>query len=228
MLPLKDINPTEKKPVVTISIIIACTLVYFHESSLSEPALRNLIYNFGFVPARFFSPDTGILEKMLPVFTSMFLHGSFLHIAGNMLYLWIFGNNVEDRLGHIPFLIFYFLSGTVAALAQGIVNVNSNVPMIGASGAIAGVLGAYLVLFPGARIVTLIIFYFITVQELPSYIVISLWFIIQFFNSLWSLAGIETGVAYLAHVGGFVAGLVLVNFFPKRKTRRVYYPKDYY
>lgn len=100
--------------------------------------------------------------------------------------------------------------------------------MIGASGAIAGVLGAYLVLFPGARIVTLIIFYFITVQELPSYIVISLWFIIQFFNSLWSLAGIETGVAYLAHVGGFVAGLVLVNFFPKRKTRRVYYPKDYY
>lgn len=228
MLPLRDINPTEKKPVVTISIIIACTLVYFHESSLSEPALRNLIYTFGFVPARFFSPDTGILEKMLPVFTSMFLHGSFLHIAGNMLYLWIFGNNVEDRLGHIPFLIFYFLSGTVAALAQGIVNVNSNVPMIGASGAIAGVLGAYLVLFPGARIVTLIIFYFITVQELPSYIVISLWFIIQFFNSLWSLAGIETGVAYLAHVGGFVAGLVLVNFFPKRKTRRVYYPKDYY
>lgn len=227
MLPLRDINPTEKRPIVTISIIIACTIVFLNEISLSPESLKNLFYAYGFVPSRFFSAETSLVDKLVMVFASMFLHGGFLHIAGNMLYLWIFGNNVEDRLGHIPFLFFYLLSGFAGALFQGIFNATSTTPMIGASGAIAGVLGAYLVLFPNARILTMVIFYFITFTELPAFLVISVWFVIQFFNSLGSLAGINTGVAYLAHVGGFLAGIILIFVFPKKKQRKVYYPDDY-
>lgn len=227
MLPLRDINPTEKRPIVTISIIIACTIVFLNEISLPPESLKNLFYTYGFVPSRFFSAEASLVDKLVMVFASMFLHGGFLHIAGNMLYLWIFGNNVEDRLGHIPFLFFYLLSGFAGALFQGIFNATSTTPMIGASGAIAGVLGAYLVLFPNARILTMVIFYFITFTELPAFLVISVWFVIQFFNSLGSLAGINTGVAYLAHVGGFLAGIILIFVFPKKKKRKVYYPDDY-
>lgn len=227
MIPLRDINPTEKKPVVTLALIIACVLVFFREISLPPEVLKNYIELYGFVPARFFSSDLNFVDRLLPVFTSMFLHGSFLHLIGNMLYLWIFGNNVEDKIGHIPFLLFYALCGLFAAFFQGFFNPQSTTPMIGASGAIAGVLGAYLILFPGARIITMVIFYFITFVELPAYLVIVFWFIVQFFNSLGSLAGINTGVAYLAHVGGFIAGFVLINFFPKKKRQRVYFPDDY-
>jgi membrane associated rhomboid family serine protease len=202
MIPLRDINPTEKVPVMTLSIIAACVLVFLKEISLTPSELEALIHTYGFIPARFFSPSAGLLEKLLPIFTSMFMHGSFIHIAGNMLYLWVFGNNIEDRLGHFRFLLFYFLCGVSAALLQGIANPSSTTPMIGASGAIAGTLGAYLILFPRARIVTLLIFfYFITFENLPASLVIGLWFVVQFFNSLGSLAGVESGVAYLAHVG---------------------------
>jgi membrane associated rhomboid family serine protease len=229
MIPLRDINPTEKVPVMTLSIIAACVLVFLKEISLTPSKLEALIHTYGFIPARFFSPSAGLLEKLLPIFTSMFMHGSFIHIASNMLYLWVFGNNIEDRLGHFRFLLFYVLCGVSAALLQGIANPSSTTPMIGASGAIAGTLGAYLILFPRARIVTLLIFfYFITFENLPASLVISLWFVVQFFNSLGSLAGVESGVAYLAHVGGFLAGMFLILIFPKRKRRNFFYPDDYH
>ncbi|MCX7831333.1 MAG: rhomboid family intramembrane serine protease [Actinobacteria bacterium] len=227
MIPLKDINPTERTPFVTIGIIIACVLVFLKEISLPPESLDALVKTYGFVPARFFSSNTSLLEKIIPIFTSMFLHGSFMHIIGNMLYLWIFGNNIEDKIGHFSFLLLYLLSGIAAAMLQGIANTSSSVPMIGASGAIAGTLGAYLVLFPGARILTMIVFYFITFQELPAFIVISVWFLIQFLSSLGSLSGINTGVAYLAHVGGFIAGLILIHIFPKKKRPKRYLPEDY-
>lgn len=228
MIPLRDANPTERPPIMTLSLIAACVLVFLRELSLSPAELDAFVYAYGFIPARFFSPETRLLEKLLPIFTSMFIHGSFFHIAGNMLYLWIFGNNIEDRLGPFKFLIFYLLCGISAALFQGLTNPLSSTPMIGASGAISGTLGAYLILFPGARILTMVIFfYFISFEELPAYFVILVWFIIQFFNSLGSLAGIETGVAYMAHLGGFIAGMLLIFLFPKRKRKSLIYPENY-
>jgi len=228
MIPLRDVNPTERIPIMTLSLIAACVLVFLKELSLSPAELDAFVNTYGFIPARFFSPETGLLDKILPIFTSMFIHGGFFHIAGNMLYLWIFGNNIEDRLGPLNFLVFYLICGISAALLQGLANPSSTTPMIGASGAISGTLGAYLILFPGARILTMVIFfYFISFEELPAYLVILVWFIIQFFNSLGSLAGIETGIAYLAHLGGFLAGLFLIFIFPKRKRKSLIYPDNY-
>ncbi len=228
MLPLRDINPTEKFPFVTLSIVILCTLVFLKEISLPPDQLNQMIATFGFVPRNFFFSDLPVTERFVPVLSSMFLHGGFMHLFGNMLYLWIFGNNVEDRLGHMNFLIFYILSGIAAAFTQGIFDINSEIPMIGASGAIAGVLAAYFILFPGARIRTLVFFFpWITVTEIPAFILIGIWFILQFFNSLASITATGPGVAYLAHVGGFVAGFILIFIFPKRRQRR-YIPPDYF
>src|SRR5439155_24575741 len=154
------------------------------------------------------------------VLESMFLHGSILHIAGNMLFLWIFGNNVEDRLGKVKYIIFYLLSGLAAAYAQSAVFPNSAVPLIGASGAIAGILGAYLLMFPRARIVSLVFFFLITWVALPAWVIIGLWFLMQLVSSVGSVAG-NTGVAYMAHVGGFIAGMLLLLVFrPRRPEQR--------
>jgi membrane associated rhomboid family serine protease len=228
MIPLKDVNPTERFPVFTVSIIIICTLIFIREISMPQIQLEQFVRDYGLVPSVLFNENIPLLYRLSRIFTSMFLHGSFAHLIGNMLYLWIFGNNIEDRLGHLRFLIFYLLCGIAAGLAQASAFPDSSTPMIGASGAIAGVLGGYLIMFPGARIITLvIIFYYITLQEIPAFIVIGIWFLLQFMSSLGSLAGIQTGVAYIAHVGGFIAGLVLIMLFPKRKRHYRYLPDDY-
>lgn len=226
MIPLRDENPTERIPIVTIFIIATCILIFFYEMSLPETELMSLIYSYGVVPVRLFSLGTPLLFSLFSIFTSMFLHGGPIHLLGNMLYLWIFGNNIEDRLGKFSFLLFYSLCGIAAALVQSSVNPASNQPMIGASGAIAGVLGAYLILFPGARILTLIpLFFFLTTAHLPAYLIILLWFLIQLFSSAGSITGVESQVAYFAHIGGFIAGLLLIFIFPKKKRKpRVIYP----
>jgi membrane associated rhomboid family serine protease len=171
------------------------------------------------MPKRLFSgvPEaSGAVPVVATLFTSMFLHGGFLHIAGNMLYLWIFGNNVEDSMGRMRFIVFYFLCGIVAAYAHALANTASTVPMIGASGAISGVLGAYLLLYPRARVLTLIAFgLYIRTVEVPAMFVLGFWFVLQFLNALVS-AGAGGGVAWYAHIGGFVAGILLIGLFKRR------------
>ena len=213
MIPLRDINPIRTTPVVNYLIIIVNVLTFMWELSFG-PNLERALFNVAFIPARFWIPGY-LLPNLITIFISMFLHGGLLHIASNMLYLWIFGDNIEDRLGHGRYLIFYLLCGFGATLSHAFFNPTSRVPAIGASGAIAGVLGAYLILFPRAQVTTLIpIFFFITIREVPAFIILGLWFVLQLFSGVGSLsvAGAEQagGVAYFAHIGGFVLGMILV------------------
>lgn len=201
MLPIDDDDSTRRTvPVVTYVLIALNAIVFFLELSAGDP----FIERWSFVPARFLANPAG---ELVTIFTSMFMHGGWLHLGGNMLYLWIFGDNVEDRLGHGLYAIFYIVCGIVATFAQLLLNMNSNVPNLGASGAIAGVLGAYLVMFPGRRVNVLM---GRVVTATSALVVIGLWFLIQLF-SLGQITTAQTGggVAYMAHVGGFVAGLVL-------------------
>jgi membrane associated rhomboid family serine protease len=227
MIPLRDSNPTRRFPIVTVSFIAANALVFFYELSLSGPALGRLFQSAGMIPAQVthsFGP--AVAGDLI---TSMFLHGGWMHLLSNMLYLWIFGNNVEDRLGPIRFTVFYLVCGILAGLAQVLSNPNSRIPTLGASGAIAGVLGAYLVLFPQARVLSMVfVFYFVRFVEIPAIIVLGFWFILQFFNGLavLSVPGMG-GVAYFAHIGGFVAGAALIYLFaadrrPGPPRRRVH------
>ena len=213
MLPLSDHNPRRTTPYVNYLLVAANVLMFFWEISLGEniePALRF----FAFVPARFWaSPNIGL--EIGRILVSMFLHGGWLHLGGNMLYLWVFGDNIEDRLGHFRYALFYGLCGVIATLAHAFANPMSRMPSIGASGAIAGVLGAYLVLFPRAQVTTLIpIFIFITVREIPAIFLLGFWFVLQFFSGVASMNIPESqnagGVAYFAHIGGFVAGMILI------------------
>jgi membrane associated rhomboid family serine protease len=214
MIPLKDINPSRSFPIVNLTIILICSVVWLYEVSLEEYDFNDFIYNFGLVLAEAFS-------KPYQLFTHMFLHGSWLHIIGNMWFLWVFGDNVEDRLGKFKYLLFYLLSGLGAAVIQSIVSFLTgamHVPMVGASGAISGVLGAYLYLFPHARILALVpIFFFLTFMELPAVFFISMWVFIQIINGLITLpfAGMG-GVAWFAHIGGFFVGYKLVRVFYRR------------
>jgi membrane associated rhomboid family serine protease len=216
MIPLRDIIPSRTTPVVTIAVITINVLVFLYELSLGRAVDAFTLY-WGLVPAAF---------SWVTVLTSMFLHGGFLHIAGNMLYLWIFGDNVEDRMGHGRFLVFYLLCGVAAALAQTITAPDSVIPMVGASGAIAGVMGAYFVLYPKSRIVTLIpIFFFFQVIEVPAILFLGIWFLMQFVSGLGSIVsvtgGSTGGVAFWAHVAGFVAGLSGVVVFRRPERQRV-------
>lgn len=218
MIPLRDINPTRRFPIVTLSLIGINVLIFLYELSIGDSALFDLITSAGVIPYQVthnLGPDVA-----RDLITSMFLHGGWMHLLSNMLYLWIFGNNVEDVLGHIRFSAFYLLCGILASLAQVIVGPNAQVPTIGASGAIAGVLGAYILLFPHARVQSLVFFfYFIRFVEIPAIVVLGFWFVLQFFNGLASLSVPQMGgVAYFAHIGGFVAGLLLVLVF--RSNRR--------
>lgn len=223
MIPLKDRNPTRRVPIVNIVIIILNIAVFVYQVSLGR-GLEGFLYKFGVVPdAISNSINTVQLSPRVffPLFSSMFLHGGWLHLGGNMLYLWVFGDNVEDKLGRGRYLMFYLLCGIAASVAHIIIDPHSTIPTVGASGAISGVLGAYLLMFPKARILTLIpIFVFLQFAELPALVVLGFWFVMQFFNGLISL-GYETagmgGVAWWAHIGGFVAGMVLV--FPFKKFR---------
>ncbi|MGH6959363.1 MAG: rhomboid family intramembrane serine protease, partial [Dongiaceae bacterium] len=202
--------------VVTIGIIVLCSLVFLWQQSLSQEAGIYAVYAYGVVPTVLFGndslpPDIARIPPELSIVTSMFMHGGWMHIIGNMLYLWIFGNNIEDRLGHVRFVLFYLLCGAAAALAQSVVNTHSEVPMIGASGAIAGVLGAYMVLFPRAHVLVLVpLGFFTQVMRLPALLVLGFWFVLQFIEGGLMAPGEGGGVAYWAHIGGFVAGIALI------------------
>ncbi len=212
MFPLKDTQPSYTRPVVTITLIVINVLVFLFEYSLPEYSRSALTEYYGLVPDHF---------RFTALLTSMFLHGSLMHLLGNMLYLWVFGTRLEDALGHGKFLLFYLLCGCAAGLAQVLANPYSTLPMVGASGAIAGVMGAYLLEFPRARILTLVfIFFFVTTFEIPAVILLGYWFIIQLFSGLGSIARThmsEGGVAWFAHVGGFLTGMLLVKVMGARK-----------
>jgi membrane associated rhomboid family serine protease len=218
LIPLRDINPTERFAIITFCLILINCAVFVFEMSLGEKADNVLVASFALVPARLFSHQQA-LHGSLPVaatlVTSMFLHGGLLHLAGNMLYLWIFGNNVEDAMGRIRFILFYLLCGLVAAYAHAYMNRTSLTPMIGASGAISGVLGAYLLLYPRARVVTLMFFgFFIRTVEVPAKFVLGFWFALQFLNAFLT-SGTGGGVAWYAHIAGFIAGLLLIGPFKR-------------
>jgi membrane associated rhomboid family serine protease len=225
MIPLHDDNPTTRRPVVTVALIAICVLVYFWQVSLPPSQAQAAVYSFGFIPALLFTDvslpaELARVPATMTLFTSMFLHGSFMHLAGNMLYLWVFGNNIEDVCGHLRFVLFYLLCGLLAAFAQALPDPSSQVPMIGASGAISGVLGAYLVLFPHARVRTLIPLGLIFFTTIPAGWLLGFWFVFQLLSGLGSSAA-EGGVAFWAHIGGFVAGvgLIFVLRDPQFRTR---------
>jgi membrane associated rhomboid family serine protease len=219
VIPLRDTNPTRHTPYVTLLLVLACFVVFFYELSVEaaqgQQGLDRVFEQYGMVPDRFFAAlGAGHVTSpaVIAAFTSLFLHSGWLHILGNMLYLWIFGNNVEDRMGAIPFLLFYLAGGFVAALTQALVDPTSPIPLVGASGAIAAGLGAYLVLFPGARVQTLIFLgIFIQLISIPAVIVLGFWFILQLVDAQAALGQVGSGggVAFFAHVGGFVFGMAV-------------------
>lgn len=216
MIPLRDVIPSRTTPYVTISLVVVNAFVFLYELSLGT-AINEFMYTFGLVPAEFTWPT---------VLTSMFLHGGFLHVAGNMLYLWIFGDNVEDRMGHGRFLTFYLICGIAAALAQTITVPDSTVPMVGASGAIAGVMGAYFILYPHSRIVTLVtLLFFWQIMEIPAIVFLGIWFLMQFLSGVGSIASAPHapggGIAFWAHVAGFAAGAIGVFLFRRPERQRV-------
>jgi membrane associated rhomboid family serine protease len=231
MIPLSDANPTRRAPIVNWLLIALNVIVFMYELTLPTRAFNGLIASFGTnstnVLGALAHPSLAPLGTWETLITSQFLHAGWLHIIGNMLYLWIFGDNIEDVLGHFLYLLFYLASGVVASIAQAVIQGPSNVPAIGASGAIAGVLGAYLVLYPFVRISTLIpIFFFMTLARIPALVLIGWWFVQQFFYGFLTLSDAASGgVAFWAHVGGFIAGVILILPFIGRARRQ---PPAYY
>ncbi|MEA3407353.1 MAG: rhomboid family intramembrane serine protease [Chloroflexota bacterium] len=219
MIPIGDVNPRRHFPVVTVAIIVLNILVFLYQFSLPQEEAEQLIMKGGMIPSEV--SDGLDLAATTSLLTSMFMHGSWLHVLGNMLYLWIFGDNIEEVMGVGGFSLFYLVAGLAAAFAQIVVYPASNTPTIGASGAVAGVLGAYLALFPHARVRTLIfVFRFIRLVELPATMVLGFWFVLQIFNGLVSLGMMSTGgVAWFAHIGGFATGL-LVGWRLRQKRPR--------
>ena len=213
MIPLRDTIPSTRRPIVNHAIIVANLAVFLYEVSLGRD-LESFIFTHGLVPRDF---------MVRTLVTSMFLHGGWFHVLANMLYLWIFGDNVEDRLGHLRYAVFYLLCGMAAGVAQARPSPHSNVPMVGASGAIAGVTGAYLLFFPRARIVTLVpIFIFLRVVEVPAFVFLLFWFAMQLLAGLEALGGQRMGgVAFWAHVGGFVSGMILGPLLALRPRRAI-------
>jgi membrane associated rhomboid family serine protease len=231
MIPLHDDNPSATPPVLTVVLIAACVLVFFWQLSLG-PQLERMIYALGVIPAVLLGglalpAEVALVAPPATVFTSMFLHGGWMHLIGNMLYLWIFGNNIEDAMGHARFIVFYLLCGIAAALAQALPDPQSQIPMIGASGAISGVLGAYLLLYPHARVLVAIPigFYLHTVRIKAGW-VLGFWFVLQLINSMASAGQEGGGVAWGAHIGGFVAGMALLPLFKRRGVRYFHPGRD--
>jgi membrane associated rhomboid family serine protease len=218
VIPLRDANPTRRTPVVTLALIAGCVAVFLYQMSLTvggnEAALEQFITRWGVVPSELVAayPSGAVLsQEISTLITSQFLHGGIIHIGGNMLFLWIFGNNIEDRFGRLRFLAFYLVGGVVAALTQVAIDPTSTIPTIGASGAIAAVLGAYLILYPGARVTTAIfLVFFYQLIDVPAVVVLVLWFAIQLLDGFGSLgataAAASGGVAFFAHIGGFIFG----------------------
>jgi len=232
MFPYRDDNPTTLKPVMTVAIISLNVLVWVLVQGLGAPQpLIHSICTLGLVPGELLGtvapgttvplgPDLACHIAAQPhwwtVLTSMFLHGGWLHLIGNMWFLWIFGNNIEDAMGHVRFVVFYLLCGVAAAGAQIFVQPHSAVPMVGASGAISGVLGAYLLLYPRVRVHTLLFLgFYVTTIQLPAYLMLGYWILLQLLGGLPSLSAQEGGVAYFAHIGGFLTGMLLVKLFAK-------------
>lgn len=230
MIPLKDDNPSQITPIVSYALIGLCALVFLWQVTLGPDRGQAAVYALGVIPAVLLGdaelpPDIAIVGPWTSVFTSMFLHGGWLHLIGNMLYLWIFGDNVEDSMGHGRFIAFYLLCGMAAVFAQALPDPSSQVPMIGASGAISGVLGAYLLLFPHARVLVLIPIGFIMHStRLPAMWVLLLWFGIQLLSNLVQ-GGAGGGVAFRAHIGGFLAGALLIPLFKHRNVRLFHPPR---
>jgi len=218
MIPLRDDNPVRGIPVVTIALILACMAVYLWELSLPPQTAQAAINLLGFMPALLFGYARIEEPWVSPggsIFTAMFLHGDFLHLAGNMLYLWIFGDNVEDRVGRSRFIAFYLICGALAAVAQALPDMRSTVPMIGASGAVSGVLGAYVVLYPRANVLVAMPFLLLRV---PALVVLGFWFAGQLVSSLMAQPGVG-GIAFTAHVGGFIGGAVLIRWFLRERRQ---------
>jgi membrane associated rhomboid family serine protease len=216
MFPIRDTQPSYSKPIVTVTIIVVNILVFLYEFSLDSYSQNDFMYRFALIPDHF---------RFANVITSMFLHGGWMHVLGNMWFLWIFGDNIEDILGHGKYLIFYLLCGIVAAFTQVFFDPTSRVPMVGASGAIAGVMGAYMIKFPQSRIRTLLfIVVFITFVDVPAWIMLIYWFLLQFlggFESLSTQQMVQGGTAFFAHVGGFLAGMGLIALMrPEPRFRR--------
>ena len=212
MIPIYDDNPALGKPLLVITIIVVCIIIWFWQSGLSYQDNNTVIINFGLTPKVFLS---GPLLSFFTLFTSMFMHGGFMHLAGNMLYLWIFGDNIEGALGHFRFVIFYFLCGTAAAFTQILSAPDSTIPMIGASGAVSGVLGAYLIFYPRARIRTFVFLgIFITFLRLPAVLLLGFWILGQVISAIFSNPG-SPGVAWFAHLGGFFMGMLLAPLLKK-------------
>ena len=222
MIPIKDINPSQSLPVVTVLIILSCVAVFIYELSLG-PYNRLFLSAFGVIPYEIAHgvdiPPPALLTPYGNLVSYQYLHGGFLHIIGNMLFLWVFGDNVEDRMGKLRFLLFYTLCGVVAALIQVFVYPDSRIPLVGASGAISGVLGAYAILFPRAEILTLVVvFLFVDVVVLPAALWIGMWFLMQFVSAVFSVNHLSMGgVAWFAHIGGFLTGLILTKPFCRRE-----------
>jgi membrane associated rhomboid family serine protease len=216
MIPIRDEIPTRRVPVVNYLLIAANIFVFLLEW-LAGPNQESLVYQFALIPANFTSGFS--LGAFANIFTSMFMHAGLLHLGGNMLYLWIFGDNVEDSMGSGKYLAFYLAGGMVASLAHILTNPGSQIPTVGASGAIAAVLGAYLVLYPHSRVVTFIpLGYFMRLTLVPASIVLGLWFVLQLFNGVLSLGGSDVGgVAFWAHIGGFVFGVVMAKLLSNRR-----------
>jgi membrane associated rhomboid family serine protease len=216
MIPIRDQLPTRRTPVVNY-VLIAANILVFVLQLLAGPNQESLVYQFALIPAHFSTgPNLGDIAD---IFTGMFMHAGLAHLGGNMLYLWIFGDNVEDSMGPGKYLSFYLVGGVVASLAHILTNPGSQIPAVGASGAIAAVLGAYLVLYPQSRVVTLIpLGYFMRMTLVPAIVVLGLWFVLQLFSGLLSLGGPDVGgVAFWAHIGGFVSGLVLAKLLANRR-----------
>lgn len=216
MIPLKDDNPRSAFPVLTITLIAVNILAFLLELQFG---LEYVVMKYGAIPIEIVNGQD--LETM---FTSMFLHGGFMHLAGNMLYLWIFGDNIESYLGRFKFILFYLICGLIAILAHIFMSGSSEVPMVGASGAISGILGAYLIKYPKAKVLVLIpIIFFITVRRIPALFVLGFWFIMQLFSGVVTIGGEGGGVAFWAHIGGFVAGLGLILLLSEKKRKVVSY-----
>jgi membrane associated rhomboid family serine protease len=218
MFPLRDDRPTYTAPVVTTLLIVACTLVFLFELTLDDYSLNFFMTRYGIVPARL---------HMDTLVTSMFVHGGWLHLIGNMLFLWAFGKSLEDAMGHTKFLGFYLICGVIAGVVQVLFSYYSRIPTVGASGAIAGVMGGYLIKFPRAKIHTLVfIFVFFTMADISAWVILIYWFLMQVFSGYGAIANMQIndpGVAVFAHIGGFVAGMILVNALG---TRNRYYPRQ--
>ncbi len=225
MFPLRDDNPTHIFPIVTLTLIAVNVLVFLYQASLMPRAAEMFVYKYGAIPAvvvgmRKLPPSLAVVPPEVSIFTSMFLHGGWMHLIGNMWFLWIFGNNIEEAMGRLRFILFYLLCGFLASITHIVSYADSTIPTIGASGAIAGVLGAYAMIYPRARVWTLVfLFFFVRLIYLPAGVVLGFWFILQILNGSAVRSQSSGGIAFWAHVGGFIAGVLLVGLFKKRNVR---------